>query len=68
MRTLINYSVQYSQVTKDLKDVYICDIGISRLKAISTPTKTTASNSPIGTYPYMAPEISVKDIVEHMLT
>lgn len=47
-------------MTKDLQGIYICDMGISRLKDMSKTTMTTGSNSPIGTSPYMAPELFSK--------
>lgn len=45
------------QVTDDLKEVYICDMGLSKLKEASQATVTTVSKGPTGTYPYMAPEM-----------
>ena len=44
------------QVTDDLQGVYVCDMGISKLQ-ITMQTITTASRSPKGTYPYMAPDM-----------
>ena len=48
----------FLQVTDDLHGVYICDMGISKLRQASQVTMTTVSG-PAGTYPYMAPEMFV---------
>ena len=45
------------QVTADLQGVYICDMGIAKLRAASEATVTTAMPYAKGTYPYMAPEM-----------
>ena len=37
----------------DLKGIYICDMGISKLKDASTTMLTTVSKSPVGTYTYI---------------
>ena len=42
-------------MTKDLRNVYICDLGVAKLKSAAQDTTTTANV--IGTYPYMAPEL-----------
>ena len=42
-------------MTKDLQNVYICDLGVAKLKSAVQDTTTTATV--IGTYPYMAPEL-----------
>ncbi len=44
-------------MSKDHKEVFICDMGISNLKEITKTTLTTTSNGPKGTIPYMAPEL-----------
>ena len=43
-------------VTSDLQGVYICDMGIAKLRAASEAIVTTAMPYAKGTYPYMAPE------------
>ena len=43
-------------MTNDLKGVFICDLGIAKLK-YSQATVTTSSTNVKGTYPYMAPEM-----------
>ena len=48
------------QLSKDYQSVFICDMGISNLKDISKTSLTTSSNSPRGTFPYMAPELFSK--------
>ena len=40
-----------------MRGVYICDMGIAKLKAASQATTTTVTPNPKGTYPYMAPEM-----------
>ncbi len=45
------------QVTKDLSNTFICDLGISKLKEASSSTLTTISKGPLGTFAYMAPEM-----------
>ena len=42
-------------MTKDLRNVYIWDLGVAKLKSAAQDTTTTAKV--IGTYPYMAPEL-----------
>ena len=44
------------QVTKDLKGVTICDMGVTRIKKATEATVTSTGKSP-GTFPYMAPEM-----------
>ena len=41
-------------MTKDLRHVYICDLGVAKLKSAAQDTTTA---NVIGTYPYMAPEL-----------
>jgi len=45
------------QVTANLEGVYICDMGIAKLREASQATVTTATAHMKGTYPYMAPEM-----------
>ena len=45
------------QITTDMTGVFICDMGIAKLKAASQATATTVTPNPKGTYPYMAPEM-----------
>ncbi len=47
-------------MTKDLKGVFLCDMGISNLKDVSKTSVMTSSSNPVGTYPYMAPELFSK--------
>lgn len=47
------------QITNDLKGVYVCDLGIAKVKAVAETTVTSLSKGP-GTYPYMAPEMFKK--------
>ena len=47
------------QVTTDLQGVYVCDMGIAKVKQVSEATVTSVSKGP-GTYPYMAPEMFKK--------
>lgn len=44
------------QVTSDLQGVYVCDMGIAKVKRVAETTITSVSKGP-GTYPYMAPEM-----------
>lgn len=37
--------------------VYICDLGLAKLKDAAQQTMTTATQHVVGTYPYMAPEM-----------
>lgn len=39
-----------------MEDVYICDLGIAKIKYAHETTHTAKGNGP-GTYPYMAPEM-----------
>ena len=43
-------------MTNDLEGVYVCDMGVTRLKQVAEATVTCATKGP-GTYPYMAPEM-----------
>lgn len=45
------------QVTFNLDGVYICDLGLAKLKDAAQATMTTVTQNLIGTYPYMAPEM-----------
>lgn len=42
-------------MTKDLRNVFICDLGVAKLESAAQDTTTTANV--IGMYPYMAPEL-----------
>ncbi len=44
-------------MSDDLQGVYICDLGISKLRQTSNASMTTLSMGPTGTFPYMAPEM-----------
>ena len=46
-------------MTSDLKQVFICDLGIARVKQLAETTVTCANKGP-GTLPYMAPEMFKK--------
>ena len=45
------------QITTNLQQVKICDMGLSKFKDSSQATATTRTPHPTGTYPYMAPEM-----------
>ena len=45
------------QVTFNLEGVFICDLGLAKLRDVAQGTMTTVSQNVIGTYPYMAPEM-----------
>lgn len=45
----------FLQVTSDLRNCYICDMGVAKLKYLSQETTTTCQVT--GTYPFMAPEL-----------
>lgn len=45
----------FLQVSRNYKDVFLCDMGIARVKQLTETTVTCSSKGP-GTYPYMAPE------------
>ena len=47
------------QVTTDLKQVYVCDMGIAKVKRVAEATVTAITKGP-GTFPYMAPEMFKK--------
>lgn len=47
-------------MTSDLEGVYVCDMGIAKVKRVAERTVTSLSKGP-GTYPYMAPEMFKKD-------
>ncbi len=49
----------YIQITHDLISVFICDMGVTKLKKVSEATVTSTSRGP-GTLPYMAPEMFKK--------
>ncbi len=44
-------------MSDDLQGVYICDLGISKLRQTSNASMTTLSMGPTVTFPYMAPEM-----------
>ena len=44
-------------MTPNLDRVYICDLGLAKLKDAAQQTMTTVTQHLIGTYPYMAPEM-----------
>ena len=44
------------QVTEDLKDVYICDLGVAKLSNVGA-TLCTSKGEGAGTIPYKAPEM-----------
>ena len=46
-----------TQVTLNLDGVYICDLGLAKLKDATQATMTTTTQNLMGTYPYMAPEM-----------
>ena len=46
-------------MTCDLEDVYVCDMGIAKVKREAERTVTSLSKGP-GTYPYIAPEMFKK--------
>ena len=54
--TLFTIVLLFMQVTTDLQGVYVCDMGIAKVKQVSEATVTSVSKGP-GTYPYMAPEM-----------
>jgi serine/threonine protein kinase len=39
-----------------MKGIYVCDMGIAKVKQVAERTMTSISKGP-GTYPYMAPEM-----------
>ena len=43
----------------DLEQVYVCDMGIAKVKQVAEATVTAVSKGP-GTFPYMAPEMFKK--------
>lgn len=43
-------------MTKDLNGVFVCDMGIAKVRKVAETTMTCVSKGP-GTYPYMAPEM-----------
>lgn len=43
----------------DCGEVYLCDMGIAKVKKLSEATVTSDTKGP-GTYPYMAPEMFIK--------
>jgi serine/threonine protein kinase len=47
------------QVTTDLEQVYVCDMGIAKVKRVAEATVTAVTKGP-GTFPYMAPEMFKK--------
>ena len=49
----------YLQVSTDFQGVYVCDLGIAKLKMAAQTTMTCVSKGP-GTYPFMAPEMFKK--------
>lgn len=47
------------QISIDYQEVYVCDLGIARVKQLTEATMTCQSKGP-GTFPYMAPEMFTK--------
>ena len=50
------YILTNCQVSEDLSGVYVCDLGIAKVKLVAETTMTSLSKGP-GTYPFMAPEM-----------
>ena len=44
-------------MTLNLEGVFICDLGLAKLRDAAQATMTTSTQQMIGTYPYMAPEM-----------
>lgn len=49
----------FLKITADIEGVYVCDMGIAKVKFAAETTVTSHSKGP-GTYPYMAPEMFQK--------
>lgn len=47
-------------MAKDLTGVYLCDMGLAKLKERAQQTVTTVNDGPMGTMPYMPPEMFKK--------
>ena len=47
------------KVSEDSKEVFLCDMGIAKVKQLGAMTITSLSKG-CGTYPYMAPEMFKK--------
>ena len=47
------------QITNDLSGVFVCDMGVTKLKKAGEATVTSTSKGP-STFPYMAPEMFKK--------
>ena len=45
----------YVQVAFNLEGIFICDLGLAKLRDAAQGTMTTVTQHLIGTYPYMAP-------------
>lgn len=46
----------FTKVAKDLEQIYLCDMGIAKVKEVAEATITSMSRGP-GTITYMAPEM-----------
>ena len=57
--TSVYVSMFHFKISNDLDEVYVCDLGIAKVKVVAETTRTSVTKGP-GTYPYMAPEMFQK--------
>ena len=50
------HNYYFVQITHDIKGVFLCDMGVTKLKQAALATLTSVTKGP-GTYPYMAPKM-----------